>query len=442
VHVVFVATEGLTKIFDDGTVAVDDVSLRAEHGEFLVLLGPTGCGKSTILRLVAGLEEPTRGRVWIDGRVVNDVPARDRGISMVFQDYALYPHLTVEENIGFPVRVAHGADVRARVAEVAEMVGVAEVLHRFPGQLSGGQRQRAAMARALVRRPAVFLLDEPLSNLDAGLRAELRGEVAALVRRLGVTTIYVTHDQIEAMTMADRVAVLRRGRLEQLDRPEVVYGDPETLFVAAFIGTPRTSLLQGAVYAQPGGAVRIDLGAQVIEFEATDRRAAALRAHDTERITVAVHAEALAPEPPEAGGPTLRGRVRAVENLGHEALVHLDIGGLPTSMELSHLEIPDTGQHLAEVVGEDPSTDHRLRQRLSRMLPHQRQDEPPATARTPYGFYPVYDAELGDAPPTAGDVVVRVPAPRRPRPDEVLNLGVDLDRLLLFDRAGRRIRLD
>ena len=302
-HVVAIGTDRLTKVFDDGTVAVDGVSLRATSGEFLVLLGPTGCGKSTILRLIAGLETATSGHVLIDDRVVDHLAARERRVAMVFQDYALYPHLTVAQNIGFPLRVRHeaGTDIALRVAEVAEQLGIADLLRRQPGVLSGGERQRVAMARAIVRRPHAFLLDEPLSNLDAGLRAELRSDVAALARRIGVTTVYVTHDQGEAMTMADRVAVLRRGVLQQVGTPREVYDDPGTLFVAAFLGTPRTNLLEGAVYADAGKVV-VDLGSQVLELPADDP----LRALHTERVTLALRADAMTPVRPGGAGGAAR----------------------------------------------------------------------------------------------------------------------------------------
>ncbi|MFD0748255.1 ABC transporter ATP-binding protein [Phytohabitans flavus] len=434
---VAITTDRLTKVFPDGTVAVGEVTIEAASGEFLVLLGPTGCGKSTILRLVAGLEAQTSGHVLIDGQVVDRLSAKERQVAMVFQDYALYPHLTVAQNIGFPLRAGSqaAADTDARVAEVAEHLGVRDLLHRLPGHLSGGQRQRVAMARALVRKPQAFLLDEPLSNLDAGLRAELRAEVALLARRLAVTTLYVTHDQTEAMTMADRVVVLRRGVLQQIGPPAEVYGDPATLFVAAFLGTPRTNLLQGAIYVEAERTV-VDLGSQLLEIPPTT----ALAGRHNERVTVALRADALRPVPDgSAKGPVLRGEVRLVENLGHEALVHLDTGIVPTPIEDSQLEHPDPGQHLADVIAEDPPTGHPFRQALARMMPHGRQESQPATARTEYGFYPVYDAELGDQPPL-GDVLVRVPAPVLPRRGESMTVEVDVDRLMLFDRSGTRIR--
>ncbi|MGI5214549.1 ABC transporter ATP-binding protein [Plantactinospora sp. CA-290183] len=439
---VSITTDRLTKIFADGTVAVDDVSIEISSGEFVALLGPTGCGKSTVLRLVAGLEEPTSGRVLIDGEPVPLGVGRDGRLSMVFQDYALYPHLTVAQNIGFPLRsgAEPAAGVAARVAEVAEQLGITELLSRMPGRLSGGQRQRVAMARAIVRSPRAFLLDEPLSNVDAGLRVELRLEVAALARRLAVTTLYVTHDQVEAMTMADRVAVLRRGMLQQIGPPDEVYRDPHTLFVAAFIGTPRANLMQAAVYRTEDGGVVLDLGSQLIELPPGDPRTRRLAQRHTERVTLALRADALTPVAAGTAGPVLTGAVRLVENLGHEALVHVATGTVPTSASQARLEHPD-GQHLSTLLSDELPAGHPFRDTISRMLPHSRTEPPRATARTEYGFYPVYDPELGDDPPIAGELVVRVPAPVLPRTGDLITLAVDPDRLLLFDHAGDRIRL-
>jgi multiple sugar transport system ATP-binding protein len=394
---VAIAARELTKTFDS-VVALDHVDLSVTPGEFLVVLGPTGCGKSTLLRLLAGIEEPTSGVVLFDGVPVTEIDPRDRDVAIVFQNYTLYPHLTVAQNIGFPLHVAAvpAADIGVQVAEVARSVGVADLLSRYPEHLSGGQRQRVAMARALVRKPSLFLLDEPLSNVDAGARAVLRGEIVALARRHKVTTVYVTHDQVEALSMADRVAVLRHGALQQIGPAAEVYADPDTVFVAAFLGMPRTSLLEGAVYAEDGRVV-LDLGSQVLELPKDDPRTEVMARHHTERVTVALRALSL-----DAKCMTLRGTVHAVENLGHEVLAHVDVGGVPTPP----LEAPSP------------------------------RSGPPA-ASTPYGFYPAYD--LVDPPPM-GEVMVRVPAPGRVSVGVELAVGVGLDDLLLFDRAGRRIR--
>jgi multiple sugar transport system ATP-binding protein len=388
---VAIGLRSLTKVFDDSITAVDDLSLDVASGEFLVLLGPTGCGKSTLLRLIAGFEAPTAGTVLFDGVPVIQIEPRDRDIAMVFQNYALYPHLTVAQNIGFPLRAGPepARDVPARIAEAARNLGITDLLNRLPAHLSGGQRQRVAMARAIIRRPAVLLLDEPLSNVDAGVRAELRGEIVALAQRLGVTTVYVTHDQSEAMTMADRVAILRRGVLQQVGPPAEVYADPQTVFVAAFLGTPRTSLLEGAVYVD-GDRVVLDLGGQVLELPRS------LAGRHTERVTVGLRALRV--------GAALRGTVRDVQNLGHELLAKVDIGGVPTPLATARLELPEKAT-------------------------------PPAT-HTPYGFYPSYEA-VSESP--GGEVYVRIPAPAQLKRGDEIGMAVEPSDLLLFDRAGKRI---
>jgi multiple sugar transport system ATP-binding protein len=398
VGMVAIAVRALTKVYDDdGVSAVTGVDLDVVPGEFLVVLGPSGCGKTTLLRLIAGLETPTSGSVLFDGVPVAGLPARERDIAMVFQNYALYPHLSVAQNIGFPLRAGgdEPRDVAARIAEAARHLGITDLLNRLPDHLSGGQRQRVAMARALVRRPAVLLLDEPMSNVDPGVRAELRSEIVTLARRLTVTTVYVTHDQSEAMSMADRVALLRDGVLHQVGAPAEVYADPATLFVAAFLGTPRASLLEAAVYAGPAGVV-IDLGSQVLELPPDDPRAAALAERHTERVTVALRA--LRPDSRE--GMRLTGIVRRVENLGHELLAHVDTGAVPTPPPV-------------------PVQQRRL------------------PIRTEYGFYPNYDGEPA-AP--AGEVVVRFPAPAVVKVGAEVSVAVGLADLLLFDRTGNRIR--
>jgi multiple sugar transport system ATP-binding protein len=437
-----IALEQLTKVFADGTVAVDALTLDVAQGEFVVLLGPTGCGKSTVLRLVAGLETATSGHVYFDGRVVDHMQTRARNVAMVFQDFSLYPHLTVAENIGFPLRVSQldEAVAAARVAEVAEFLGIRPLLRRLPGQLSGGQRQRVAMARAVVRRPAVFLLDEPMSNLDAHLREDLRVEIVGLTRQYGVTTLYVTHDRTEALTMGDRVVVLRHGQLQQVGAPDEVYAGPANIFVAAFLGPGQTSLLQSAIYAQPDGEVVIDLGTQVVRLPADDPRAAALAEHHNARVTFGIRAEALTlVEPDTERADVLRGVVRLTEDLGHEVIVHVDTGAVPAANATTRLELPEPERDLAELFADQPETGGGLRHALSWIRPHP--TPPPApTARTEFGFYPVYDP---DQPrPSRGDLVLRVarPAPA-PRLGETVALALDFDRVYLFDRAGDRIPL-
>jgi multiple sugar transport system ATP-binding protein len=323
-----VALKDVTKIFPDGTVAVDNLNLDVGDGEFMVLLGPSGCGKSTVLRMVAGLEDPTSGAIVLDGELANDLAPRDRKIAMVFQDFALYPHMTVGDNIGFPLRLS-GVEPEPRserVADVAAALGIGDVLARRPSQLSGGQRQRVAMGRAIVRRPGLFLMDEPLSNLDSGLRAELRAEISGLTRELGVTTLYVTHDQAEALTMADRVAIMRRGVLQDVGTPTQVYGRPATLYVAAFLGAPRMNLLEAQVYVHLDRHIALHMGEQTLYLPWNDIRSRAIAHYHGERIVVGMRAEALTPVPIDTEGDILRGRIRYLEHHGHESLAFLDIG--------------------------------------------------------------------------------------------------------------------
>jgi multiple sugar transport system ATP-binding protein len=249
-----IVLENVTKVFSGKVVAVDDVSLTIEDGEFLVLVGPSGCGKSPLLRVIAGLEEATDGRIWIGDRDVTDRAPRDRDVAMVFQSYALYPHMSVRQNLGYGLKVRRTkrSEIKERVTKVAQLLRLEELLDRRPSELSGGQRQRVAIGRAIAREPKAFLMDEPLSNLDAKLRVGMRAELVSLHDRLGATTVYVTHDQVEAMTLGQRVAVLRDGRIQQVDTPQVLYRLPQTLFVAAFIGSPAMNLVEATV---DGGAV-------------------------------------------------------------------------------------------------------------------------------------------------------------------------------------------
>ncbi|MFI6094340.1 ABC transporter ATP-binding protein [Lentzea sp. NPDC051213] len=326
-----VALREVSLVYPDGTVAVDDVSLSVRDGEFVVLLGPSGCGKSSILRMVAGLQRPTSGHVVLDGRTADDVPARSRGVSMVFQDFALYPHLTVRDNIGFPLDVGDCPRLERddRIGEVAKTFGIGDLLARRPAELSGGQRQRVAMARAIVRGPRVLLMDEPLSNLDAVLRSGLRAEIAGLARSLGLTVLYVTHDQIEAQTMADRIAVLRNGVLEDEGLPDEVYRHPATMHVAAFLGSPRMSLIKAYVQVVVDSHVALHIGGQVIDLPWPDMRARAVAHYDGEDIAVGARTEALRPAAPGSPGPVLTGLVRHLEHHGHETLVSVDVGAWP-----------------------------------------------------------------------------------------------------------------
>ena len=320
-----VELQQVNKVYENGYHAVKDLTLDVRDGEFMVLVGPSGCGKTTALRMVAGLEDITSGTVTIAGRTVNDVTPKDRDIAMVFQNYALYPHMTVAENIAFALKLRKlpRSEIQAKVKQTAEILGLTDWLDRKPGQLSGGQRQRVAMGRAIVREPTVFLMDEPLSNLDAKLRVQMRAEVQRIQRRIAVATLYVTHDQVEAMTMGDRVAVLRSGVLQQVDRPQVLYNRPDNLFVAAFIGSPAMNLYEASM-TEDAAAVRI--GSQEIPLPAACRDVhPALRAYAGKKIILGLRPEHLPAADNGTSGLTLVGNVNLVEALGSELMVHFTI---------------------------------------------------------------------------------------------------------------------
>jgi len=338
-----VTFEAVTKRFDD-VVAVDHLDLDAHDGELLVLLGPSGCGKTTALRLVAGLEDPTSGTITIGEHVVNDVDPKDRDVAMVFQSYALYPHLTVARNIEFPLR-QRGIDHQERqdtVTGAARTLGLQELLDRKPGQLSGGQRQRVALARALVRDPRVFLMDEPLSNLDAALRVQTRADIVSLQRRLGTTTLYVTHDQVEAMTMGDRIAVMNGGKLQQVGVPQDLYERPANVFVAGFLGSPGMNLIDGGVDATGDGViVRVSGGTVPLVPHGGPQPG--------ERVVVGVRPEDLVVSP----DGTLSATVTIVELLGAEVQV---ICALPDGTRVvvrrdAHLAKPHIGEEIRVGLG-------------------------------------------------------------------------------------------
>jgi multiple sugar transport system ATP-binding protein len=325
-----VAFSAVSKVYPDGTRAVSSIDLEAHDGELLVLVGPSGCGKTTALRMVAGLEEISEGEIQIGDRVVNYVPAKDRDIAMVFQSYALYPHLSVKDNIAFglQVRGLEGAEIDRRVVEVARVLGLEEFLDRKPRHLSGGQRQRVAMGRAIVREPAAFLMDEPLSNLDAKLRVQMRAEVSRLQHALQVTTIYVTHDQVEAMTMGDRVAVMRKGELLQVASPQGLYDHPVNLFVGGFIGSPAMNILE-ANLERSNGELRAAIGDQQITLDPELLSARpGLRRFEGRKVIVGIRPEDLEDAALAADAPAsrrLRGRVELREALGSEVLAHFTI---------------------------------------------------------------------------------------------------------------------
>lgn len=309
--------KGLTKSFDS-TLVIENLSFEASAGEFCVLLGPSGCGKSTILRLIAGLERADEGEIYIGGRRVDELTPRERDVAMVFQSYALYPHLSVQQNLAFPLKMrkAPKAEIDGKVREAAELLGIEELLARKPRELSGGQRQRVAMGRAIVRSPKLFLFDEPLSNLDAKLRMAMRVELAALHRKLGITTVYVTHDQVEAMTLGDKIILLDAGRIRQAGPPGELYSRPKDLFVATFMGSPRINLIEGRLVSDGD---RVSFTSRVLTVEVPFP--SGLENHIGKDIILGIRHEALSP-----GKGPLKGTVDVVENIGSEAIVFFSAG--------------------------------------------------------------------------------------------------------------------
>ncbi|MCU7933285.1 MAG: ABC transporter ATP-binding protein [Candidatus Thiodiazotropha sp. (ex Dulcina madagascariensis)] len=375
--------DNVSKTYSDGVDVIRQLCLTVENGELLVLVGPSGCGKSTALRMVAGLEAISAGEIRLDGRVVNGIPAQRRNLAMVFQNYALYPHMSVRRNLAFPLRMRKlpGREIKRRVERIAEMLDLTALLERKPKALSGGQRQRVAMGRAIVRDADAFLMDEPLSNLDAKLRVQIRTEIAALQTRLGVTTLYVTHDQVEAMTLGQRVAVLREGRLQQVAPPGELYRRPANIFVAGFIGSPGMNLLRGTMEEKDGkpvlrlGPNRLILPEQVL----TEHPGLQTRPGESLLIGIRPEAIRLADDLAEHSLPA---RVHAVESLGHETILHL-------------------ATDLASITSD--TTD-------------------PAASTDP-------------APP----LIAVLPGQHGFRPGDTLQLGIDIDGLRLFDMSGNAV---
>jgi multiple sugar transport system ATP-binding protein len=344
-----VVFEGVSKVYRDGTRAVDNLDLEIADGEFMVLVGPSGCGKTTALRMIGGLEQITGGTIRIGDRIVNGLSPKSRDTAMVFQSYALYPHLSVADNIGFALKTKKVPkdEIRRRVLETARMLDLEPHLKRKPRALSGGQRQRVAMGRAIIRQPQAFLMDEPLSNLDAKLRVQMRAEIKKLQSDLGVTTVYVTHDQIEAMTMGDRVSVMRKGVLQQVAPPEELYQHPRNVFVAGFIGSPAMNMLE-AVVVREQASTRLVAGE--ISLELSDRTLAAhsgLQAYEGRPIVLGIRPEALGDA--ELSGdddqPRIRGRAELREALGSEVLMHFSVQ--------ARAAVTDEVRELAEDVGDD-----------------------------------------------------------------------------------------
>ena len=328
-----ISFRNIGKTFDDGTRAVSDFNLEIDNGEFVVLVGPSGCGKSTLLRIMAGLENASEGEIRINDESVSRQTPQQRNVAMVFQNYALYPHMTVRRNLEFPLRMMKRskADIQDRVNRTARLLGLDELLDRKPGQLSGGQRQRVAMGRAIVREPSVFLMDEPLSNLDAKLRVQIRTEIAALQRRIKTTTLYVTHDQVEAMTLGDRVAVINRGRLQQVAEPQTLYRHPANIFVAGFIGNPGMNVFETELLATEG-SYAIKWGEQLIPFMHGSEAGIDLRQYVGRRLYAGLRPEAFCAA--AESSIYIPAEIDSVEALGHEFLVYFRSGAVALDTDI------------------------------------------------------------------------------------------------------------
>jgi multiple sugar transport system ATP-binding protein len=341
-----VRLEGIKKIYDNEFVAVHDANIDVEEGEFLVLVGPSGCGKSTLLRMIAGLESITEGSLYIDGTRVNDVAPKDRDIAMVFQNYALYPHLTVFENMAFGLRLRKHprGEIQETVMQAAGILGLEDILDKKPKTLSGGQRQRVAVGRAIVRDPTVFLFDEPLSNLDAKLRVQMRAEIRGLHQRLGATMIYVTHDQVEAMTMGDRIVVMRAGVVEQIDTPINLYDRPANRFVAGFIGSPSMNFVEGS-FIQNGDPVFRERD-QGMELSLSPEQAGLLAGHDSEAVTLGIRPEDIfvkGSRMPEGVFPEAVLEVGLVEQMGCELMLHVRTRSSDLVARVDRQSLPQPG---------------------------------------------------------------------------------------------------
>jgi multiple sugar transport system ATP-binding protein len=339
--------EQLTKVYPDGTKAVSGLDLEVGNGEFVVFVGPSGCGKTSALRMIAGLEPITEGTVRIGGDIVNTLPPKDRDVAMVFQNYALYPHMSAYDNMAFALKMrgVPKPEIERRVLGAARALGLAEVLKKKPRTLSGGQRQRVAMGRAMVREPSVFLFDEPLSNLDAALRAQMRIEIGSLQRRLKTTTVYVTHDQVEAMTLGDRIVVLADGRIQQIGRPIELYESPVNRFVAGFIGTPSMNFLDGVLHDEGGRTYFATDGARVILRRGAGGDASGLP------VTMGIRPEDLAMET-NADQDALRGKVVLVERLGGTSHIHFEVGQHRLLASVANQALPEVGDNIAVHVPE------------------------------------------------------------------------------------------
>jgi multiple sugar transport system ATP-binding protein len=431
---VTVFLDHVTKVYDGDVRAVDDVQLQIAKGELLVLLGPSGCGKTTILRMIAGLEEITSGRLWLNGELANDKPTQDRNIAMVFQHGALYPHCTVRQNIAFPLEVARSLDkpsMDARVRELARGLGIEATLDRRPSMLSGGERQRVAMGRALSKSDrAVLLMDEPLASLDASRRHGLREEIGALVRSLDLTTIYVTHDQVEALALADRIAVLRDGALEDVGSPTQVYSNPATAFVASFLGSPPINLLSATVWVEHGERVVIDFGSQQLQLPWTDPRTGILTQYQGLTVLVGIRPDMLSQVGEPAEGSAMQGRIHSLEYHGHEWLARVEIG--VRLVDIDTVKARSRRPASPDSPGQAAAAPGRSGRILSWLGPGRIQRSRPASDSVPANH-----RQPGEH--RRADIVVRLDSPRGWDVGQVVSVAVDVASMYLFNADGERI---
>jgi multiple sugar transport system ATP-binding protein len=415
--------DSITKSYDGEHLAVSKFSLSVADGEFMVLLGPSGCGKSTVLRMMAGLEQITAGDLYFGEEHANWMAPGDRGVAMVFQNGALYPNKTVRGNITFPLQMAgeKPEEANEKAHQLAGVLGIQQTLNRLPQTLSGGQRQRVAIGRAIVRQPSAFLMDEPLSNLDAAMRTELRQEIGAMTRDLGITTVYVTHDQVEALTLADRIAVMRDGRLEDVGTPAEVFDDPATAFVAGFLGVPRINLLSSSVRAE-GGRVGLVLGGgQALHLDPDDRRTTLLLRRGGEEIIIGVRSDALTLDGESAN--RLSGRLRTLEYHGHQWIAYVEAGIDMVNPDL-------IGRHKPERLS------NHSRRSFWRRAGRATKRSGLLHRRT---FVQQAMAETSAPTHRRADLVVELHSSTPHVPGDQVSFAVDMDRVYLFDRHGLRI---
>jgi len=429
--------DAVSKLYDGWFPAVSDVSLDVADGEFMVLLGPSGCGKTTLLRMIAGLEEVTTGDLWFGRDLGTDLSPKERGVALVFQNGALYPNRTARENIMFPLRMAgeDAAEASAKAAGLARILRIDGALDRLPRTLSGGQRQRVAIGRAIVRQPRIFLMDEPLSNLDATLRTELRQEIGAMARDLKVTTVYVTHDQVEALTLADRITVMRDGRIEDVGTPDQVFNDPSTAFAAGFLGTPRINLMSAVVRVTAHHRVSLDFGAQAVQLPPIDRRSMILSSHDGAKVIVGARSDAFTPAADSGGPGQLSGRLRTLEFHGNQWIAFVECGIEMVNADL--IGLPAPGRKPKRVVG-------NLRNRHA--APHLAGPKTRLLAigsktRARFGRTGLPPDPDPIATPThrRADLVLEIGAGSGLETGSKVHLAVDTSRLHIFDETGRRV---